>query len=352
MKTIPRIEQLPVNQTIKKGISYLLSHLHSGHWRGFPTLAGDSDTWVTGFVMAHIQSLCKNQDTFKDTREFLVASRQPTHGWSYSAIVPSDADSTAWCLIALEQVSGLTSIELEKAKSFLWSHFVDPGISTYNVDSGIGDFISAPNAEAIAGWCASHPDVSIAAVLADVHHEKVPRVLAWLQSLSTDEGFIKSYWWRGPFYTTTLMLRALHLRGDTLSKEHAERLLKGLKNLQLDDGGFAHDTASELDPFSTALALEAFSYLSDIGGQNEAFACAKALLKAQTTNGSWTGDFILRIPAPHVLDPETVVAYDNVDLGGNSFIQDRDGIFATAMACYALDRFRRTYGNLTNNAAL
>lgn len=338
-----KIEQSPFNQSVNFGIDYLLSHLHSGRWRGFPTLAGESDTWVTGFVMAHIQPICKTQVAFNDTKDFLLASRQPTHGWSYSAIVPSDADSTAWCMTALGQANGLTQDELEKSKTFLWSHFVNHGLSTYDINSGIGDFISAPNAEAIAGWCTSHPDVSIAAVLADVNHEKVPEILDWLQSLSTGEGFVDSYWWRGPFYTTTLMLRALHRRGEALPKEHAERLLKGLKGLQLDDGGFAHDKASKLDPFSSALALEAFLYLKDIGGQNEAVACANALLKAQTDNGNWTGNFILRIPAPNVLNPKRVVAYDNPDLGGNSFIHDRDGIFATAMSCYALDCFKRIY---------
>lgn len=351
MKTTPITDQLPFNQSIKNGIGYLMSHMHSGRWKGFPTLAGESDIWVTGFVMAHIQPICETQSTFKDIRDFLLASRQPTHGWSYSAIVPSDADSTAWCITALEQVNGLTQDELEKAKSFLWSHFVDPGISTYHINSGIGDFISAPNAEAIAGWCSSHPDVSIAAVLADVNHEKVPEILDWLQSLSTDNGFIESYWWRGPFYTTTLMLRALHRRGETLPKEHAERLLKGLIGLQLDDGGFAHDTSYKLDPFSSALALEAFIYLKAFGGKNEAVTCANALLKTQTDNGSWTGDFILRIPAPNVLNPKAVVAYNNADLGGNSFIHDRDGIFATAMSCYALDCFKRTY-NSTNKTTI
>lgn len=345
MKATSGLDYSTVNQAIKKGVNYLLSHVLDGRWRGFPTLAGESDIWVTGFVMAHLQGIFKTQDTFKSTIEFLITSRQPTHGWSYSAIVPSDADSTAWCLTAVEQANEFTINELENSKSFLWSHFVSPGISTYNVNSGIGNFISAPNEKAFAGWCSPHPDVSIAAVLADVHHEKVPGILNWLQSLSTEEGFIKSYWWRGPFYTTTLMLRALHIRGETLPKEKAERLLKGLKDFQLDDGGFALETGNQADPFSTALALEALINLSDLGGEKETLACVKALLKSQTENGNWAGDFILRIPAPNVLDPETVVAYDNVDLGGNSFIQDRDGLFATAMACYALDLFRSKYNS-------
>ena len=180
-----------------------------------------------------------------------------------------------------------------------------------------------------------------------MHNDKVTGILDWLQSLRTEEGFIKSYWWRGPFYTTTLMLRAIHVRREILPKESAEGILKGLKNLQLDAGGFAVEKGNKSDSFSTALALEALVYLSGIGGQNEAHTCAKALLKMQTDDGNWEGDFILRIPAPNVLDPETVAAYNNVDLGGNSFIKDRDGLFATAMACHALDCYKHKYS--TNN---
>ena len=341
MKTTSGIDYSSVNQAINRGVSYLLSHAHSGRWRGFPTLAGESDIWVTGFITAHIHSFLDNQDVLNEIHAFLIEARLPTDGWSYSAMVPSDADSTAWCLMALKSSSIFNSVDLENSRAFLWDHFVNPGIATYSLNSGIGDFISAPNNEAIAGWTSSHPDVSIAAVLADMTDDRVPGILDWLQSMHSKEGFIDSYWWRGPFYTTALTLRALKKRNETISEAYTDKLLQGLRRLQLENGGFALGNTMKLNPFSTALALETLLHLPDNQGANEIFACANALLGAQNDNGSWDGDFILRIPAPHVMDPESIAAYDNLDGGGNSFIPDQSGLFATAMACYALDCLRQ-----------
>tara|TARA_R110000868_G_scaffold81814_2_gene231357 strand:- start:6846 stop:7901 length:1056 start_codon:yes stop_codon:yes gene_type:complete len=340
-----------VDHAIEKGIKHLLSQATNGRWRGFPTLAGESDIWVTGFVVAHIYKLCEQEEVINEARNFLIHSRQPSKEWSYSAIVPSDADSTAWCLMALQSCPLLTGLELEKAKSFLWSHFVDNGISTYRVESGIREFISAPNNEAIQGWTSAHPDVSIAAVLADLKNDKVPEILTWLTDQQTNEGFINSYWWRSAYYTTTLLLRALSLRQESLPNEHAKKIIQSLVKKQLPGGGFGLDTSTKLDPFTTALSLESFVHLSDIDSATETYLCAKSLLQSQNKDGSWDGNYMLRIPAPNILDPNKVVAWNSEHGGGNSFIKDQDGLFATAMACYALDCYKHTEMNKINGLA-
>jgi squalene cyclase len=349
MDLIHKIDLSSVNQSVENGTTYLLSQATNGRWRGFPTLAGESDIWVTGFVVAHIYKICEQEEAIEEAQNFLIKSRQPTNGWSYSTIVPSDADSTAWCLMALQSCSILTGLELDKAKLFLWSHFVANGISTYHVESGIREFISVQNNEAIQGWTSAHPDVSIAAVLADINNEKVPEILSWLINQQTNEGFIDSYWWRSPFYTTTLLLRALSLRQESLPYEHANKITQSLVNRQLRDGGFGLDTSTSLDPFTTALSLESFVHLSDTDSAPEKHLCAKSLLQSQNKDGSWDGNYILRIPAPNMLDPNQVVAWNSDHGGGNSFIKDQDGLFATALACNALDCYKRTEMNKMND---
>ena len=334
-----------VDHAIEKGIKYLLSQSTKGRWRGFPTLAGESDIWVTGFVVAHINKLCEQEEVINEARNFLIHSRQPSNGWAYSVNVPSDADSTAWCLMALESCSLLTGLELDNTKSFLWSHFVDNGISTYRVESGIGEFISAPNDEAIQGWTSAHSDVTIAAVLADINNEKIPKILTWLTDQQTDEGVINSYWWRSAYYTTTLLLRALSLRQESLPKEHSKKIIQNLVKRQLPDGGFGLDPSAKLDPFTTALSLESFVHLSDLDSTTETYLCAKSLLQSQNKDGSWDGNYILRIPAPNIMDPNKVVNWNSEHGGGNSFVKDQDGLFATAMACYALDCYKRSETN-------
>ncbi len=340
MGSIHNFEEALVNNVIKKGTNYLLSKAIHGRWRGFPTLAGESDVWVTGFVVAHIYKLCERKEVIKEAQDFLIKSRQPSNGWSYSANVPSDADSTSWCLLALQLRFINSGLELENAKAFLWSHFVDRGVSTYRLESGIREFISAPNNETIKGWTSAHPDVSIAAVLADINNAKVPEMIAWLKEQQTSEGFINSYWWRSPFYATTLLLRALSLRRERLPNEHAKNLLQSLVKRQLPDGGFGLDISTSFDPFTTALSLECFVHLSDTDSAPEKHLCAQSLLQSQNKDGSWEGQYILRIPAPNMLDPDKVEAWNNEHGGGNSYVKDQDGLFATAMACYVLDCYK------------
>lgn len=329
-----------IDAAIENGISYLLSCNSKGRWKGFPTLAGESDIWVTGFVLAHISALCQQTDIIREAESFLLESRHADGGWSYNSHVPSDADSTAWCLQALQSCEEFTELDAEKTKTFLWSHFTGRGISTYRVDSGIREFISAPADEFIAGWTSAHPDVSIAAILADQQNQKTAEIINWLTEQQTGKGFINSYWWCGPHYGTTLFLRAVSNNKQQLSKEHAGLIAESLVHEQLTDGGFPLDTSAVMNPFTTALALESFSHLAYMGWHEERINCADALLLTQQENGSWAGDYILRIPAPYVTDPNEVASWNNAGGGGNSLIKDKDGLFATAMSCYALDCWR------------
>lgn len=336
-----------IDAAIEKGTGYLLSANNNGHWKGFPTLAGESDIWVTGFVLAHIQKLCPQTNTIGKTEDFLLQSRSVDGGWSYSRHVPPDADSTAWCLQALQSCNKFTETDAAKAKTFLWNHYNGKGISTYRTESGIRAFIGAPADELIAGWTSTHPDVSIAAVLADGQQEKAAAIINWLTDHQKNNGFIYSYWWRTPQYATALLLRALEKRKQLLSKEQAGLIAALLVQKQLADGGFGLDSSVIMDPFSTALALELFTYLTSAGYQHEQMNCGRALLQTQQENGSWSGDYILRIPAPYVTDINQVASWNNADGGGNSLINDTDGLFATAMACYALHCWRNA--NVKNN---
>ena len=341
MKFIQKIDRKLVDVAIEKGINYLWSLNKNGRWSGFPTLAGESDIWVTGFILSHISKLSNHTDAIKVSQKFLLNSRQPSGGWSYSDVVPPDADSTAWCLLALEECPELAEPALEQARTFLWTHFLGHGVSTFTNTSSICEFIAAETNMSVSGWTAPHTDVSIAAALADSHHENVPKIVSWLIEQQANKGLISSYWWRGPYYTTTLLLRVLSMQNLLLPNKSSKKIVSALIQRQLSDGGFALETSTTKDPFNTALALESFCRLPDLGQQQEKTNCGTALLQSQQENGSWAGDFTMRIPAPDVLDPDLNASWNNADGGGNSFIDDKDGLFATAMACYALDCWRQ-----------
>jgi hypothetical protein len=138
-----------------------------------------------------------------------------------------------------------------------------------------------------------------------------------------------------------MVLRALTSRRLRLSEAQAHLLARAIKREQLSDGGFVLGAGEKLDPFTTALALESLCHLSHLGGERERRAAGSALLAAQGEDGGWTGDYVMRIPAPDVADPSHVARWSREGGGGNSYILDRDGLFATALACSSLEYWRR-----------
>ncbi len=329
-----------VSAAIAGGVKALVAALQDGkQWCGFPTLAGQSDVWVTAFVTAHIARLPEACEILNGVYPWLASQRRSEGGWSYGGEVPGDADSTAWCLIALQNSSVLIPKERAEAEAFLLRHRCGSGFATFLEDGGIRSFIGADSTQSVAGWTAPHADVTAAALLADV-----PEGLDILQRLvgrQSGAGFWPAYWWRGPLYTTALLLRAVEYCGYRLPETRACRVLAALDREQLAVGGFGLGASLEPDPFTTALALECYCRLSYLGSPIGYARAKKALLQSQKLNGRWSGDFILRIPAPDTLDPLRVSRWERGSGGGRSYVVDSEGIFATTMACFALEQARK-----------
>lgn len=330
-----------VTTAVVAAVSYLDRMRRGGLWNGFPTLAGSSDLWVSGYSAAQLAELSAVKLDLSDTVEALLAARQSDGGWSFGRDVPTDADSTAWCITAVRAID--PTARLSDAQSVLADHRRGHGYATYRSDSGIASFVGY-KPERIGGWTSPHPDVTAAVVLAGPPEwgsadEDV--VLAQLISEVTATGLIPSYWWRGNLYGTAIALRALQSRGRRLPADREAAIARGLKRMQLDDGGYGLGSATSCDPFTTALALEAWCRIPHLDSSGLRHRAAEALLASQLPTGGWLGDFVLRIPCPDVLDPRLVSSWSRGTGGGNSFVPDVDGIFATATAAYALDLWMR-----------
>ena len=153
------------DKALKRGLAWLKSIASDDHWLGFPTLAGRSDTWVTGFVVSHIAPMVPRSRIVTRARHFLIERQQTGGGWGYNPDVPADADSTAWCLAALARSRGLTPSARATAKKFLLEHCDIDGVRTFLPNSGISNFIEAPSGFEATGWMSPHPDVTAAALL-------------------------------------------------------------------------------------------------------------------------------------------------------------------------------------------
>lgn len=328
---------------IAAAAGYLEAQRRNALWEGFPTLAGSSDAWVSGFVCTHLAAVGSPDidAVLAETVTALLERRSTGGGWSYGAGVPDDADSTAWCAQATRGAApeGVA----EEVAAVLASHRVGHGYATYREDGGIAEFVDQP-AEGVAGWSSAHPDVTAAVLLAD---EPEPGgsderdVLRWLVGSLSGTGLMPSYWWRGELYGTALTLRALHARGRRLPENREAAMARGLERMQLADGGFGLGASSSGDAFTTAMGLEAWCRVSHLDDGQGGRRAAQALLDSQRPGGAWPGGFVLRIPAPGATDPRLVSSWSRATGGGNSYVPDVGGVFATTAAAYALDLWRR-----------
>jgi hypothetical protein len=331
----------PAQRALRRGVDRLVAIAGPRLWHGFRTLAGESEVWVSAFVVARIGRAAARRGVVRRARVALAAAQGPAGGWSFGGEVPPDADSTAWALQALEGTRLLDVRSRERAGEFIAGHVAGDGYATYTPDGGIAEFIDA-GSRSIEGWTSEHPDVTAAVLAAGPPGTGTAESLTRLAALverQTGAGWWPAYWWRAPEYTAAVLLRALRRHGRSLPPEHERRLLNALAREQLDDGGFQLGGAPGADPFVTALALETLSHLDGKDARDLRHRAGSALLAAQFDDGGWMGDFQLRIPPPDARDPELVRGWTRGGGGGASFVLDRDGVFATAQACAAIDRW-------------
>lgn len=313
-----------------------------GLWHGFPTLAGRSEHWVSGFVATHLLGLHGLDVDLTDTAATLLGSRHDDGGWGYDAHVPTDADSTAWCAQAVRRDDSATG--RRAAREVLAAHRVGDGYATYRADSGIVEFVQSSGPDAMRGWTQAHPEVTAAVLLAGepADDADAEAVLTALVRHQTGAGFLEAYWWRGPCYASALLLRALNARGRCLDETEAGLMRRGLARVQREDGGFGLGSTTRSDPFTTALGLEALCRL----GQADARAdeAAATLLGLQQDDGRWAGAHVMRLPTASVTDPRHVTGWQRDTGGGNSYVHDTDGLFATALSVSSLDLWQQGGG--------
>lgn len=323
-----------------RGVDRVVAMAGPDGWHGFRTLAGESSVWVSAFVAARVGPVAPRRAALRRARAAVAAAQHPSGGWSFGGPVPPDADSTAWALCALDGTRLPGPERRRAAGAFLAGQRVGDGYATYAPGAGIAEFIGSPG-RATSGWTAEHPDVTAAVLAAGppgVPDAELTGLLAALVERQDGAGWWPAYWWRTPLYTTAVTVRALHRRGWSLPAANASRLRNALVREQLAGGGYALGGATEPDPFVTALALETLTYLGDAVAELRD-RTARTLVAAQLGDGGWLGDFPLRIPPPEVDDPALVRRWTRGGGGGASYVLDRDGLFATAQACAALDRW-------------
>jgi squalene-hopene/tetraprenyl-beta-curcumene cyclase len=328
---------MDLDAAIRSALDHLRgARWHSGWWEDFDTLAGPSRDWVTAYVGAALAE--SGDDAAYSMAEgawrLLARHTRPQGGWGYNPSVPPDADSTAWAL-RLAAALGVDADEPRVAagNAFVTGHVLPAGgVTTFAADGPIRAFTRVGPSVSFEGWCTAHACVS--AVVGGLDLPTTPTVLDYLRRTQRADGSWPAYWWKGNGYATALAVEALAGAGnpeDIPAIDQAARWAVGVLERR---------TFPRPSSFETAWCARVL-LLRHEDNDDAATALEHALtslVETQRSQGSWPPSAKLRIPPPHVVDPEMWDAWEWNGRGGGSVQVDAGGAFTAATVLGALTR--------------
>ena len=233
-----------------------------GLWSDFLTLAGESVHWVSGYVgYAMIPSLdvTVQGSWLSEVGSKILQQQNVDGGWGYGPGVPSDADSTSWCLLFLSKLGIQLPKSKESALRFLLNHQskIEGAFRTYANPREIAHYMGINETISFEGWSSSQMCVTAVACLALMENKAcigVDEALEFIRKGQAIEGFWNPYWWSGKLYASFYCMQALKRGGISKDIESIRRAQGWIAGSQLLDGGWSDSINSrgELGFFGSA----------------------------------------------------------------------------------------------------
>ena len=335
--------------SLEKAFNFLVSGRNlDGLWSDFLTLAGESVFWVSGYVgyaLIRYDEACNREKWLEKVGFGILGNQNVDGGWGYGYGVPSDADSTSWCLLFLSRL-GLQSQESRKrALLFLLKHQNgdDGGFRTYASPEDVGRYMGLDGSVSFEGWSSSQMCVTAVAAQALIENgsaKGVEGALEYIRDGQAGGGYWNPYWWSGKLYATVHCMKALNSKGKEDDVDLLNNAQKWIIGTQLSDGSWNDSLSQQIGwSFSTALALSGMMVRLNPSFSGRIRDGVRWLLDRQLTDGSWASNHILRIPYPFTMDPWNQSFWKEDGKAVNATIKDHRRLYTTATVFAALKEY-------------
>ncbi len=340
-----------LSRSIDRARKFILGSLGSdGFWSDFLTLAGESVFWVSGYVGYSLlsgENSSKERELLEKTSASILRCQNLDGGWGYGYGVPSDGDSTSWCLLFLSKLVDRDREELRSALAFLLRHQspLNGGFRTYAEPRAVGRFMRVDEDVSFEGWASSQMCVSAVAAQALMENrspKSVDEVLSYVRNAQSSEGYWNSYWWTGRLYATSHSLKALTMKGEQADVDRIVRGQRWIAQAQLPDRSWSDSPVQESGwAFSTALAVSGLLAAPKVDFEPQIENGVRWLLGHQLVDGSWVSNHILRIPYPWSKDPWNQQHWKVDGRAVSAVIQDHRRLFTAATVLSALSQYKK-----------
>lgn len=318
--------------------------------------------WVSGYVGVALLEWLKCDAGARAGRRPLrqmlrrmadgLKKKQGGGGWAPSAVMPEDADTSAWVLSFLSGVGPGERATFREA--------VDALLEYRRADGSFGTYVPGALGPGADGYYDSHVEVTAVVVNVlvkaglDPCDEIIRGALAYVRAMQEDDGLWQAYWWDGQMYATYHCLRALKAGHDSLEGPGRDRIIDTIRARQGADGSWGETTFGKNKAFETALALKSLMLLDpSLAAEETVRSGITWLLNYQAADGGFYSGPMLRLPAREEKEPWLRQEWTPDTAYGFGILgRDEKRFFTTATALSALCDFLALAGDQRTSVSL
>lgn len=341
------------------GADFLLARQDDdGLWRDFWTPAGPASIWPSAYVGSALRSDGCGGTWLDRLSGALLRHQREDGGWGYHEAIPSDADSTAWGLLALGGLPTTAAVCVRAEACLAVHQRRGGGVATYAAARPVREYTGLSRLVPFGGWCRPHNEVTAVAGRAwrifgsGEARARAARAWEWVRARQHADGSWSSYWWTASHVATEQAAALSVLMRDTAA---ADRATGWVLRQQRPDGGWGDPADRTSSPFLTALSV---SVLAEFGAGSRVplERAVEALTRLQAGDGGWPASATLQIPLPPDRHPSHEGGWRPIRFGPGLVARDEQRLFTTATcvaalsrACTALGLRSRTVGGDTRS---